>query len=84
MQLHGYMAHPACNLIHVTKIFSKNFKKSVDKLCRLCYTIITEREGKPTKPERTNTMKATYGMICNIKDIKTIRTEGVADRKSVV
>jgi hypothetical protein len=44
---------PTANLpIFKAKIFFKNFQKSVDKPEKVCYDIVTEREGKPFKPER--------------------------------
>lgn len=42
--------------LFVKKIIIIFPKKMLDILPVLCYTIITEREGKPTKPERENEM----------------------------
>ena len=65
---------------------------SIDKIPYLCYTIITVREGKPTKPERENIMinirsirKLTnndgmtlkYGKIIRYKSGWQVATEGV-------
>ena len=41
------------------KIFSKIFEKTLDNRHKVCYTIITEGEGKPHKPEGRNKM---YGL----------------------
>ena len=38
------------------KIFSKKMKKSVDKPEKVCYHIITEREGKPLKTRKGKAM----------------------------